>query len=58
MCYSLQLEPGEELSHIYYSSLNFKDVMTTTARLPVKLGGRLNPVSIDMLHEGDSHKQY
>jgi hypothetical protein len=58
MCYSLQLQPGEELSHIYYSSLNFKDVMTATARLPLKLGGRLNLVSIDMLHKGDSHSHY
>ncbi|PNF24834.1 hypothetical protein B7P43_G15086 [Cryptotermes secundus] len=39
---SLQLESGEVLSHIYYSSLNFKDVMTATARLPLELDRHLN----------------
>jgi hypothetical protein len=58
MCYSPQLESDEELLHIYYSALNFKDVMTATGRLPLKPGGQTNVVSTDTLHDGYSHRHH
>jgi hypothetical protein len=51
-CFSIQLEPNEELVHIYYSALNFKDVMTATGRLTEKPSRhRVDLVRTDVIYE-------
>jgi hypothetical protein len=37
MCCSIQMKPDEELVHVYFSSLNFRDVMVATGRITVKI---------------------
>jgi hypothetical protein len=34
------VEPNEQLVHVYYSALNFSDVMTATGRLTLKAANR------------------
>ena len=33
LCFRVIIKPNEELVHIYYSALNFRDVMTATRNL-------------------------
>jgi predicted alternative tryptophan synthase beta-subunit len=33
VCYSVSSRPNEELVHVYYAALNFRDVMTATGKL-------------------------
>jgi hypothetical protein len=58
ICYSIQTEPNEELVHIYYSALNFKDVMTATGRVTSKpTKRRLDLVRTDMICEVEIYLQ-
>jgi hypothetical protein len=57
ICYSIQTGPDEELVHIYYSALNFKDVMTATGKLTSKPPKRrLDLVRTHMMHAVEIHR--